>query len=72
MDKKVWKKCIQKKGKTWKIDEYSGVEGEESHDHKTASGAIIIMGELVGGDIYYHRKDGKIIVNLDEMGKSLL
>ncbi len=72
MDKKSWKKLVPKKRKPWKIDEYSGIEGEKTHNHKTISGAVLIKGELVGGDIYYHRKDGKVVINLDERGKSLI
>lgn len=72
MDKKSFQRAVRKKDQVWKVDEYSGIKGEKSHDHKTLSGASIVGEEAVGGDIYYYRKDGKTLVNLNEKGDSLI
>lgn len=75
MIKKFWSKFSKrKKGKTWKIDCYFGVVGDEVHrGHETISGARIVSGKLVGGETYYYRDiNGNVLINKDERGRSLI
>lgn len=73
MKKELRETIIRKKGQPWKIDVYVGIKGEKRHSHKTLSGAILLDGQAVGGDIYYHRDiDGKVLINKDEKGNDLL
>ncbi|MDP1695944.1 MAG: hypothetical protein Q8L29_03455 [archaeon] len=68
-----WEKIVRKKDQPWKVDIYSGIKGEKSHEHKTLSGSSILNGEVIGGDIYYFRNlEGNILVNLNEKGESLV
>ena len=73
MEKNCWSRRAISKIEPWKIDIYSGIAGAEKHEHKVISGAIISDGKLIGGETYYHREAcGKILINKDEDGKSLL
>jgi len=72
MNNKFWNKVVRKKDQPWKVDEYSGINRERLHNHKVVSGALIVGGKAVGGDIYYNRENGKVLVNLDEEGNSLI
>jgi len=71
--KEFWSEFFIKKDQPWKLDIYSGIKGEMPYSHKTLSGATILEGKVVGGDIYYFRDaQGKVIFNLDEKGNSLI
>jgi hypothetical protein len=72
---KLWTKFSQrKKEKTWKTDFYFGIAGSEMYrGHMTVSGAIIVEGKLVDGEVYYLRDIcGNVLVNRDESGNSLI
>ena len=74
-DKKTWIKLVPRKnGKTWKIDVYFGIAGDETRrGHETVSGAVILDGKLVGGETYYLRDiNGNVLINKDEDRKNLL
>ena len=73
--KKMWRKFfLRKEPQTWKTDVYFGVDGNENlRGHLVASGAIISEGKLIGGEVYYLRDIyGKVLINRDEKGRSLL
>lgn len=75
MINKIWSKFFKRKQeKTWKTDCYFGVVGDEKfRGHMSISGAMIVDGKMVRGEVYYLRDIcGNILINKDESGKSLI